>query len=101
MGKVSWSAQARRASPSSPQAAAAHSNVWQSTRSFEQPGAFEPRQHRKLRLLKLALVQAAIFALSACGGGYGGDGGGGYQTPPPAAQSADAQFTDEIIDGLG
>src|SRR5262245_27435518 len=79
-----------------PQSAAAHSAVWQAT-SNDIPA----RRARKLRLLKLAMVHAAIVALSACGGGYGG-GGGGYQNPaPPPAQMAEGQFTEEVIEGLG
>jgi YVTN family beta-propeller protein len=78
-----------------PQSVAAHSAVWQGTRN-ELP----TRATRKTRLLKLALLQAAIFTLSACGGGYGGGGNDGYQ-PAQAAQMAEGQFTDEIIEGLG
>ena len=61
------------------------------------------RATRKLRLLKLMLLQAAILALTACGGGYGsGSGGSGSGTGyTPPAQLADAQFTDTPIAGLG
>ncbi len=57
------------------------------------------RRARKLRLLKLMLLQIAILSLSACGG-YGGKGN--YMPPTPSTgQFADAQFTDETIEGLG
>ena len=58
---------------------------------------------RRMRVVKVLLLQAATTALVvACGGG--GDGGGyGNPPPPPAPPAAvvrDAQFVDDIVDGL-
>ena len=62
------------------------------------------REPRKVRLLRLALLQIAILTLTtACGGGYGG--GDSNYTPPaqsaPPPATADARFTDDTIEGLG
>ena len=61
---------------------------------------------RKLRLLKLALLQGLIVSIAGCGGGggYGGDGDTGNQQgrrPEGAGQVAEAQFADAAIEGLG
>ena len=51
---------------------------------------------RKLRMLKLLLLQIAILSITACGG-YGGNNAQ-YMAPP---QIAEAQFTDDTVEGLG
>jgi YVTN family beta-propeller protein len=63
---------------------------------------------RKLRLLKLALLQGLIVSIAGCGGGggYGGDGDTGANQQASGAQKgqvqvADAQFADATIEGLG
>ncbi len=61
---------------------------------------FSARRTRKLRLLKVLLLHAAIASLSACGGG-GGYGGNNNPPTPAPAQIADAQFADTTIEGLG
>ncbi len=58
------------------------------------------RRKRKVRLLKLMLLQAAILSITACGGGGYGDNDQD-PPPPPAPEIAEAQFTDEPIEGLG
>jgi YVTN family beta-propeller protein len=60
---------------------------------------------RRMRGVRVLLLQAATTALVvACGGGggYGGNGGGGGAAPPPppAPVVRDAQFTDDTIAGL-
>jgi DNA-binding beta-propeller fold protein YncE len=56
---------------------------------------------RRMRILRVLLLQAAIAALTAaCGGGYGGDGGNDPPANPPAPVIRDAQFTDDTIAGL-
>jgi YVTN family beta-propeller protein len=56
---------------------------------------------RKVRLLKLLLLQVAILTLTtACGGGgYGDDDP--PATPPPAPQVVEGRFVEDTISGLG
>src|SRR5262245_10231392 len=51
-----------------------------------------------IRLLTLVLLVLALFALTACGGGYGNSGD---QQPVQAPQTAAAQFVDAPVVGLG
>jgi YVTN family beta-propeller protein len=58
---------------------------------------------RRMRAVRVLLLQAATTALVvACGGGgYGDNGGGGAAPPPPPPPVVrDAQFTDDIVAGL-
>jgi YVTN family beta-propeller protein len=58
-----------------------------------------------MRVARGLLLQAATTALvAACGGGGYGGGDGGNDAPPnnpPAAVIRDAQFTDDVVEGLG
>ena len=60
---------------------------------------------RRMRVVKVLLLQAVTTALVvACGGGgygdNGGGGGGAAPPPPPPPVVRDAQFTDDIVAGL-
>jgi DNA-binding beta-propeller fold protein YncE len=56
---------------------------------------------RRMRVLKVLLLQATTTALVvACGGGGGGYGDGANAPPPPAAVVRDAQFVDDVVAGL-
>lgn len=59
---------------------------------------------RRMRVVRVLLLQvaAATLAVACGGGGYGDDGGGGGNAPPPppAAVIRDAQFVDDVVAGL-
>ena len=59
---------------------------------------------RRMRVVRVLLLQvaAATLVVACGGGGYGDDGGGGGNAPPPppAAVIRDAQFVDDVVAGL-
>ena len=57
------------------------------------------RRTRKLKRLKLMLLQVATCSLAACSGRRYDDEA--PQPAPPTAESGEAQFTDAVVDGLG